>query len=81
MIDTYCPVTDIEIIKNDKDTVLDKTKFKYIDLAGVNMRLLIKVGKYSQSLPITNYQSNGDTPCLGPKDVVSIPITKYEDVF
>jgi len=79
MVDNYCPVNSIKIVK--ADIVKDENKFNYVQLQGIKEKLLIQYGKFEKNLPITQFQSNGDTPCMGPMDSVSIPAETYEDIF
>ena len=72
----------IQIVKSD--VTQDNTKYKYVPLngsPGSGNTLLIQVGKYAKNLPITEYQTNGDTPCMDPTNYVSYPNDGYDDIF
>ena len=74
----------IKIIKK-AGAVKDDNKFSYVDFKGKTSKsttdLYIEYGKFAKSLPITDFNSNADTPCIDPEDTVSIPAKKYLNVF
>ena len=43
--------------------------------------MLIKIGKFTKNLPITNFNANNDVPCMDMKEVWSLPIEEYPRAF
>lgn len=54
----------------------DETKYSYVEFTGNPDNMLIEIGKFSQNLPITNWNFNADQPCMDPKEIRSLPVVK-----